>query len=149
MVEHTPLNYSEITDYIYIGTNACCRQHFDENLKVLGINANISLEEERLDSPWGVDYFLWLPVKDLTPPSLEQLKLGAETLKFFEQEKIKVYVHCRLGHGRSPTLVAAYFIFQGRSTQEAIEAVREKRPEIHLEQSQVEALLQLEKKYGY
>lgn len=47
------LEYNEITDGIYIGTNQCCQTHFDEKLKKEGITADISLEEDRLDAPRG------------------------------------------------------------------------------------------------
>ena len=46
-----------------------------------GITADISLESERLDKPQGVEFFLWLPAKDFTPPSYEQLLVGAKTIR--------------------------------------------------------------------
>jgi|TARA_B100000315_G_scaffold226314_1_gene233169 protein-tyrosine phosphatase len=57
-------------------------------------------------------------------------------LKSLVDKNIKVYVHCERGHGRSPTLVAAYFILEGLSASEAIKKVRDKR-RIHLKQSQI------------
>ncbi|MEK6853994.1 MAG: dual specificity protein phosphatase, partial [Nanoarchaeota archaeon] len=52
----------------------------------------------------------------------------------------KVYVHCKAGHGRSPTLVAAYFILKGKSVKEALVSVRRKRPGIHPTYAQMKAL---------
>jgi len=41
-----------------------CQEHFSEKLIKKGIKADISLEKESLDRPFGATYFLWLPVKD-------------------------------------------------------------------------------------
>lgn len=139
------LDYNQITDNIYIGTNMCCQTHFDEKLKEVGIKADISLEEEHIDAAYGVEIFLWLPTKDNTPPDLKQLELGIEVLNKFENTGTKVYVHCRFGHGRAPTLVAGYLIKEkDMSVDEAIEFIKAKRPVIHLEESQITALRKIE-----
>lgn len=72
--------YSQITDNIFIGSNVCCRVHFDERLLDKNIAADISLEEERLDAPYGVEFFIWLPVKDKYAPTRGQLNFGADTI---------------------------------------------------------------------
>jgi hypothetical protein len=138
--ENPKFEYSQITDNIYIGTNQCCQTHFEEELLDKGITADISLEGEMIDRPAGVDYFVWLPTVDHTPPTMKQLKIGVANLKEIIDLDIKVYVHCQRGHGRAPTLVAAYFISQGKEVEAAIEAIRAKRPSIHLEDSQIEIL---------
>ncbi|PJE75516.1 hypothetical protein COV04_04400 [Candidatus Uhrbacteria bacterium CG10_big_fil_rev_8_21_14_0_10_48_11] len=137
----TVLEYSEITDNIFIGTNQCCQTHFDESLLKRGLTADVSLEKERFDAPFGVSFFLWLPVVDRTAPSMDQLHTGVDFLETMVRLNKKVYVHCRLGHGRAPTLVAAYLIKQGRSPEEAVDFVHSKRPVIHLETSQTESLV--------
>lgn len=143
--KHVPFDYNKVTEYIYLGSNQCCQVHFKPSLLKKGVKADISLEKERLDSPFGVDYFLWLPVKDRTPPTPKQMLVGAKTIKDFVDNKIKVYVHCKRGHTRSPTLVAAYFILEGMTTTEAIKKVRLKRKVTHLTQSQIKALKRFEK----
>jgi len=65
---------------------------------------------------------------------------GATHIDSAVKNKEKIFVYCRLGHGRSPTLVAAYFILQGLSAQEAVAKIKEKRPEIHPVAEQIEAL---------
>lgn len=137
--EHVLLEYNQIAGHIYLGTNQCCQTHFEESLLKTGIRADISLEQERLDTPFGVDFFLWLPVADHEPPSQEQLLIGARTIKDLVDNNIKVYVHCKRGHGRSPTLVAAYFILEGLSASKVIKEVRDRR-RIHLTMSQIRAL---------
>lgn len=134
-----PFEFNKITDFIYLGTNQCCQIHFKEKLLKNGIKVDISLEKEHLDKPLGVDYFLWIPVTDKKAPSQKQLLIGAKSIKEFIDNKIKVYVHCKRGHGRSPSLVAAYFILEGNNVNEAIRKVRDKR-KIHLTKGQIKAL---------
>ncbi len=55
--KHMPFEYDQVTEHIYVGTNQCCIVHFDESLLEAGIRADISLEQERLDTPFGVDFF--------------------------------------------------------------------------------------------
>ena len=58
----------------------------------------------------------------------------------------KVYVHCQNGHGRAPTLVAAYFIKQGKQVEDAVNLIKDKRPAIHLEEVQKQALEEFSKR---
>ncbi len=134
------IDYSYIDDGIYIGTNQCCKVHFDAVLAEEGITADISLEESRIDQPFGVDFYIWLPTEDHEPPSPDQLQLGVSSLSTLVSGGRKIYVHCKNGHGRAPTLVAAYFIHKGMSADEAESLIKAKRPSIHLQESQREAL---------
>ncbi|MBI3032959.1 dual specificity protein phosphatase family protein [Candidatus Woesearchaeota archaeon] len=140
-----PFEYHQITKYIYIGSNACCRTHFSDQLLKKGIKADISLEENRIEQPWGVSFFLWLPTKNHAPPTVQQFNIGIAMLRELIRNKIKVYVHCQRGHGRAPTLVAAYLISQGMTTKETIDYITKKRPVIHLDSKQVAALKKFEK----
>jgi len=148
-VRHTSapkFEYSKINEYIYVGTNQCCTLHFKKSLLSKKIKADISVEGEKLDKPYGVDFFLWIPVKDHKAPTYKQLKVGAKSLKELVDNKIKTFVHCRLGHGRGPMLVSAYFILEGKTTEQAMDFVKKKRPIMHLDKVQVKALLDFEKK---
>ncbi len=138
--KHNKLEYNQITPNIYIGTNMCCRTHFEEELLEQGITADISLEEEKLDAPFGVKFYLWLPTKDHTPPNPEQLRLGIRFIEELIKMDKKVYVHCKHGHGRAPTLVAAYLISRGKTVEGAVALIKEKRPATHLQDAQLEAL---------
>ena len=140
------LEYNYIADGIYIGTNQCCQIHFDEKLKKEGITADISLEEERIDTPFGVEFYVWIPIKNHIAPTQDQLDFGVSTLEKLVSLKKKIYVHCQNGHGRAPTLVAAYLIKQGKSPDEAIAFIKTKRPSIHLEDVQKEALVEFSKR---
>lgn len=103
-----------------------------EVLKREHILADISLEENRLDIPFGVDIYLWIPVVDEQAPTLDQLSFGAESIERLVLQGKKVYIHCKNGHGRAPTFVAAYLIRKGSTPEEAIKFIASKRPSIHL-----------------
>jgi protein-tyrosine phosphatase len=144
---HPVFELSKITDQIYLGTNLCCtaKPHV-EILKEHGISADIDLEEERQEKAPNIEVYLWLPVKDKTAPTQDQLDVGVLVMDRLIKAGKKIYAHCMYGHGRSPTLVAAYFIYKGMGVNEAIEKIRKKRPEIHLEKVQVRGLREFEKR---
>jgi len=141
-MKHPPLifEYSKITDYIYLGTNRCCQGHFEKSLLKKRIHADISLEDKQLDQPFGVDYYLWIPTKDHTAPSLKQLKIGVNFLNDLVNKKIKTYVHCQRGHGRAPTLVASYLVSTGISVEEALRHIKLRRPAVHPNNKQIQAV---------
>lgn len=141
-----PLEYNYITDGIYIGTNQCCQTHFEETLTQDGVSADISLEEDRLDAPFGVEFYVWIPVKNHSAPTRDQLEFGVSVLEKIIAMKKKVYVHCKNGHGRAPTLVAAYLVRKGKSPEEAEAFIKSKRPSMHLEDTQRQALEEFSKK---
>ena len=134
------LDFNYIADGIYIGTNQCYQTHFDERLKKEGITADISLEEDRLDAPFGVDFYVWMPVQNHTAPKRDQLEFGVSVLEKLVSMGKKTYAHCKNGHGRAPTLVAAYLIKKGQSPAGAEAFIRSRRPSMHLEDAQRRAL---------
>lgn len=144
MSDHVKTDYNQITPEIFLGTNFCCQVHFEEELLQQGVRVDISLEAERIDSPEGVDAYLWLPTIDHEAPTQRMLKLGVRFMEDAIALGDKVYVHCKNGHGRSPTLVAAYFVYKGTGLEEAVEMIKKKRPEIHIEEPQMKALQDFE-----
>lgn len=148
-IDHSQIKefeYNHIIDGIYIGTNQCCQTHFDEKLKKEGVTADISLEEDRLDAPFGVEFYVWIPVKNHEAPSKDQLEFGVSVLEKLVAMGKKVYVHCKNGHGRAPTLVGAYIITKGKSPAEAEALMKSKRSSMHLEKVQRRALEDFNKK---
>lgn len=144
------LEFNKITPFIYLGNNYCCMVHFDENLlKQHKVKADLSLEENRIDYPKGVKYFLWLPLKDNTEPSQELLATGVDFLFQMEKFKTKTYVHCQNGHKRSPSLVAAYFVSKGMSVEQALAFVKNKRPSMHVSGKYLKALKKFERKFRH
>lgn len=136
----TEFEFNQITENIFVGTNQCCQTHYRRQLLDEGITADISLEKEHIDAPYGAAYFVWIPVVDHSAPSQEQLNFGVSTIEKLLSLNKKVYIHCKEGHGRAPTLAAAYLIKQGRSVKEAISAIKAKRPEAHPNPKQLAAL---------
>ncbi len=133
-------DYSEIDEGVIIGTDMCCQFGFAKELLTRNVRADISLEDEDVDAPRGVEYFLWLPTPDGQPPSPDKLTLGVRTLEFLAAKGIKVYVHCKNGHGRAPTLYAAYLMKKGMSFDAALAFLKEKRPAVHLTEAQAAAV---------
>ena len=138
---HVQIQWNQITDSIIVGTNLCCTNHASD-LYALNVQADIDLEEadKQTHVPMNVPITLQLPTPDHEAPTPDQLFAGTALLQQLTERGQLAYVHCRLGHGRSPTLVVAYLIRQGMSVDEAIAAVAAKRPEIHIEPAQREAL---------
>lgn len=138
--DNPELDYDYITDGIYIGTNQCCVMGLADVLKKENITADISLEEERLDQPFGVDVYLWIPVVNHEAPTQDQLSFGAESIEKLLEQKRNIYIHCKNGHGRAPMFVAAYLIRKGYEPGEAIELIASKRKGVHLHEPQEKAL---------
>lgn len=138
--ENSVLDYNHIIDSIYIGTNQCCVMGLGDVLKKEGITADVSLEESRLDAPFGVEMYVWIPVIDEQAPSDNQLAFGSESIERLVALGKKVYVHCKNGHGRAPTMVAAYLIRKKYTPKDAIKLIASKRLNVHLHPPQQHAL---------
>lgn len=148
---HSPvknIDYNHILDGIYIGTNQCCQTHFDGELHKEGLEADISLEEERIDAPFGITFYIWLPVKNGTAPTADQLDFGISVLGKLMAMKKKVYVHCQNGHARAPLLVAAYLVSAGKTIKEAMALITAQRPATHLNDLQMTALINFSKRFA-
>jgi len=138
-------NYDEIADGIYIGSNQCCATHLSKVLSDEGITVDVSLEEDRLDQPFGVSAYAWIPVIDMEIPTMEQLEYGIKTLDHFVTAGQKIFVHCKNGHGRSSTFVTAYFMkSKGIGFDEAFAIIKKGRPAAHLSEVQEKFLRSLE-----
>lgn len=142
------MEISKITDNIFVGTSMCCTRHADyhsKRMKELEIYAGIDLRKEFDESPHFLEVYLKLPVEDTYPPSPFQTKIGVDLIDNVVKDGKKVYIHCQVGHGRSPTLAAAYFIVkEGLSAENAIAKVKAGRPEAHPTDRQNEFLKHLE-----
>lgn len=139
------LKYSEVLPNLYVG----CQygQLGKKRLAKLGIKATINLRIEFDDKLHELNFqhYCYLPTKDRFAPTLDQLMLGVNFIKSNLAEQNKVYIHCRSGIGRAPTLAIAYLIYIGYDLDGAIEIVRLKRPFIFLEIPQQEMLVQFQK----
>lgn len=143
-------DYSQITENIYVGSDFCagrnCKEHRVEFEK-LNVHSEINLSIEKKETPPdSVSSYTWIPVVDGHAPTVEQMEVGAAIIDKTVKDNKNIYVHCRNGHGRSPTLVAAYLIrYKNLSVEEAVELIEKKRPEAHIEKTQEEALREFAK----
>lgn len=138
-------DHSKITEYIHIGSDLCkggvCLIHGEE-FKTLGvaIEMNVSAERNELP-PEDLETYVWIPVVDGYSPTQEQLDLGTSVMNEAIKNGKVFFIHCKNGHGRSPTMVAAYLIrFKKYGVDDAISFIAKKRPEIHIEDNQRQEL---------
>lgn len=138
-------DYSKINDYIYLGSDMCrgskCALH-GEQFKKLGVCVELNLTAERKEiPPDDIDLYCWIPVVDGYAPTVDQLLLGTAIMNEAIENNDVIYVHCRNGHGRSPTMIAAYFMrFKGYTIDDAAKMIKDIRHEIHIEDCQIKAL---------
>ncbi len=119
-------------------------------LKLLGVTAIVNMREASVYSEAHYEGFnyLHLPTVDNTPPKLEDLILGAD---FVDHEirinKGKVYIHCRQGLGRGPSMAIAYLLKLGTTYEDAFALVQKVRTFINPRPGQRQRLKELENYY--
>ncbi len=138
---------SKITDHLLLGSQYNLIGL--KKLKTMGVTAIVNM---RMHNTYGDAVhegikYLHLPTVDNTPPPLDVLIKGAD----FIDKEIKnngiVYVHCRQGLGRGPTMAMAYLIKTGLTYKEAYTLVRKVRVFINPRPGQIEKLKELEAYY--
>jgi len=141
---YVPLAYSKITDHVYVGSQH--RTLGKLRLRTAGVTASINLREEfdDADKSFLFEDYLYIPVPDETPVTVEQLNQGIDFMKRMIEQGEKVYVHCASGVGRSVMLVVAYLMNEGMSFELAFETVKNVRPFVYLFPSQKARLLEFE-----
>ena len=138
-------DFSKITEQIIIGSDLCgggvCLLHADQ-FKKLGVSVELNLSQEENElPPKEIETYIWLPVVDGYAPSATQLAIGISAMHEAIKNGKVVFIHCKNGHARSPSMVAAYLMkYQGLNLDAAIELIKEKRPESHIEDTQRKAL---------
>ncbi len=141
------LQRSQITANLFLGGQYNLRGL--RRLRVMGITAIINMrmhsvyEEARFE---GLSY-LHLPTPDNTAPKLEDLIRGADFARSVIQKGGKVYIHCRQGLGRGPTMAIAYLLSMGATYEDAFATVKRVRTFIHPRPVQVARLKELEAYY--
>jgi len=107
------------------------------SLHAQGIRAIVTLTERPITSQRGITSEL-LTTLEITPLHVAIDDFGApdnaqvmEALNFINQMQVEnkpVLVHCKVGQGRTGTLLHAYYLNKGWSLNDARERVWEKRP---------------------
>ncbi len=118
-------------------------------MKALGVTAIINMRMHSVYSEAQYEgfHYLHLPTPDNTPPDLEVLKQGADFADKEIKSGGKVYIHCRQGLGRGPTMAAAYLLKTGLTLEDALALIRSARPFINPPRGQLARLKELETFY--
>ena len=127
---------SQITPQLHVGGQY--RQRGWPELAKRGITAVVNLRTEFDDAAAGIapQRYLYLPAVDDTPPTLEQLRQGADFIADEIGRGGGVYIHCGAGVGRAPTMAAAYLVSTGLTPDEAWARIRAVRPFIRIKPEQ-------------
>src|SRR5215475_13951870 len=100
-------------------------------LRAHGIQVLLSLSKDPPRRDWINDAGLMVfhvPVIDMEAPTQEQLERCLSAIERAHAHKMGVAIHCTAGLGRTGTVLAAWFVTQGLSAQNAIARVRRIRP---------------------
>jgi len=118
---------------IYLGSIPF--SHNISSLKAAGVGAVVNLCGEwsgcvREYKKEGMEQ-LWLPTMDMSSPQIHQVEKALEFIKEQEERGKKVFVHCKMGAGRSATIVLCHLIWnKGMEANHALQQVKKLRPEI-------------------
>jgi dual specificity MAP kinase phosphatase len=134
-----------VTPQLYVG--GAYKVRGLQLLKKWGVTAVVNMRKKSFQQASHADWldYLHLPTQDLTPPSIEKLNAGVAFIQRHISNGGKVYVHCRWGEGRGPSMAAAYLISTGMTTEDAITSIKQVRPFISLTKVQREQLENFER----
>ena len=80
---------------------------------------------------------------------MELITLALDVLDGILKRNIKVYVHCKNGHGRTTTFLASYFMRKNKiGADEALAIIKERRPSGHINEAQRGFLSRLQQQRG-
>lgn len=141
------LNRSQITAHLFLGSQYNLLGL--KKLKALGVTAivNMRTHNDYSDAEHEGIKYLHLPTVDNTPPPLEILLQGADFIDNEIKNGGSVYVHCRQGLGRGPTMAIAYLIKTGLTYEDAYAIIKRVRIFINPRPGQIEMLKELEGYY--
>jgi dual specificity MAP kinase phosphatase len=114
-----------------------------KQMKITGI-VNMRMHSIYREAHYQGFVYLHLPTVDNKAPTLKDLIRGAEFIEAEINRKGKVYIHCRQGLGRGPSMAIAYLMKTGTTYEDAFRLVKRVRPFINPRPSQVERLKELE-----
>jgi protein-tyrosine phosphatase len=141
------LKRCQVTGHLFLGSQYS--KLGLKKLKALGVTAIVNMRTHSVYTKAryeGIKY-LHLPTVDNTPPPLEVLIKGANFIDEEIKNKGIVYVHCRQGLGRGPTMALAYLIKIGMTYDDAYAMIRLVRVFINPRPGQIKRLKELEAYY--
>jgi len=138
------LKRSQITANLFLGSQYSLLGL--QKLKAIGVTAIVNMRQNPIfaESQYKGFKYLHLPTIDNTPPSLDTLIKGADFVGDEIENGGKVYVHCRQGLGRGPTMAIAYLISTGLTFDDAFKLVKDVRTFINPRPAQIKRLKELE-----
>ena len=141
------LNRSQITAHLFLGSQYNLLGL--KKLKALGVTAivNMRIHNDYSDAAHEGIKYLHLPTVDNTPPPLDILMKGADFIDNEIKNGGSVYVHCRQGLGRGPTMAIAYLIKTGLTYADAYAMIKRVRIFINPRPGQIARLKELEEYY--
>jgi len=140
------IRYSKITPDLFLGGQYGMKAaHVFE---VNGITAIVNMRLHTIHT--GTNVFPHvkvcnIPTVDWTPPLMEDLKKGVAFIAEEIKNGGKVYIHCKYGKGRGPSMIIAYLISTGMVFKDALDLVQKVRPFAQPNKVQVDRLLEYEK----
>ncbi len=139
------LERGEITSQLYLGGQY--KLTGLDRLKTYGITAIVNMRTLPIPHQVVVNNFntLHLPTTDHTPPTIVHLNKGIAFIHAEINDGGKVYVHCRWGEGRGPSMIIAYLMSTGLFFDDAYKIVKAVRSFIALSNSQIKQLKKFEK----
>lgn len=115
-------------------------------LKAMGITAIVNMRTNSIyhEAKFQGLKYLHLPTIDNAPPLLDDLIKGAEFTAQEINQGGKVYIHCRQGIGRGPSMAIAYLLKMGATYEDAFSTVKNVRTFINPRPGQIARLKELE-----
>ena len=140
--------FSAVTPQLWVGPQY--RRLGKWALERHGLTAAVNLRIEYDDAAHGLALanYCHLPTVDDAAIAPAHFDLGVNFIREQVAQDGKVYIHCKAGVGRAPTMAAAYLIAEGMSTDAAIALIKTVRPFITITPPQMEALRAYEAHYG-
>lgn len=134
--------FSRVTPQLFVGAqfNAAGKH----TLTTWGITGSVNLRAEWDDATRNLAFarYCYLPTEDGEAPTLSQLETGVAFIQQTIETDGKVYIHCRSGVGRAPTLAAAYLVSRGHALTDALQLIQKVRPFIQVTPAQLDRLRQ-------
>jgi protein-tyrosine phosphatase len=123
-----------ITQRLAIGPRRSADGPSMEQLRKLGfrevIDLNADEEERREASRRGLEYHgLGIADESSIEDWLAVMFRATEIIEVAHRAGNPVFLHCTFAVGRSPTVAMAYLVFNGQSVDQAIDLVKQKRPD--------------------
>ena len=139
--------YSFVTKNLYVGQQVKKRGfHRLKKWKISTI-INLRAEYDYSQNLYNNISYKYFPVVEFQAIPMDLLISGVEQIEQNIDLNKKVYIHCKEGVSRAPTLAVAYLIKKGMNLDDALNLIRYQRPFINILSNQIKVLKEFEKKF--